>query len=175
MDAIYENKMFCLNLTDGLGKYVKEWANNETTDEIIEFDVAPATPHLFFTPWTVGGESSYQWCGPSLILSQYFAKFTKTKYYFSNWFQNYIRFNKFNRIKLNPFRLPEVTIQRLLENGIEAFSHIFLAAVTTSGFYRWVIEKYLTDFLDISSYFTYTNPDCIMAATKKGSVNNLIH
>ena len=84
MDTIYENKMFCLNLTDGFGKYVKEWANNETSDEIIEFDVAPATPHLFFTPWTVGDKSRYQWCGPSLILPEYFAKLTKTKYYLFN-------------------------------------------------------------------------------------------
>ncbi len=59
-------------------------------------------------------------------------------------------------------------MQRLLTNGPDAFSHIFLAAVTTSGFYRWVIGNYLTDYLDLSTYITTNNPDCILAITRKG-------
>ena len=76
MDAIFDNKMFCYNMTDSKDRYVEEWANNGTTDTIIEFDMAPGAPHLFFTPWNT---TYYQWCGPSILLPQYFANLTKTK------------------------------------------------------------------------------------------------
>ena len=71
----YEN--VCYNQSLTVGDYVKEWANNKTSDTIIH--VAP----YFYVPfafYTIFNDSHYQWCGPMLLLAKYFAKFSNTKY-----------------------------------------------------------------------------------------------
>ncbi len=74
MDVIIEKKNNCYNMSEG--QFVIEWANNKSTDEIIEIVAYPIIPQLFYNEWN---DTHYQWCGPMLLIVEYFAKFTNTK------------------------------------------------------------------------------------------------
>ena len=64
----------CITFDQGENEYVKEWANNETTESIIVVGPIPVFPHLAYN------ETSYQLCGLLLLMLHYFSKFINQKY-----------------------------------------------------------------------------------------------
>ena len=81
MDEVYKFRRNCYNLSDSRDAYVKEWVNNQTTEKIIRAGPYPWIPFAFFTRWN---DTYYEWCGPLMLIAQYFAKFTNTRL---NFFQ----------------------------------------------------------------------------------------
>ena len=75
MDVIIDNRKNCFNLTEG--QFVSEWVDNTTSTEIIEMMPFPLLPHNFYK---ILNDTHYQWCGTMLLIAEYFAKFSKTKY-----------------------------------------------------------------------------------------------
>ena len=80
MEEIYKYRTNCINSSVTEGNYVREWADNQTTDEIIIMVPGPYIPHLFYMELNETHNCQYQFCGPMLLIAEYFAKFTKTKW-----------------------------------------------------------------------------------------------
>ena len=77
MDFITKNRRNCYNLSETNDKYVKQWVNNETTDTIINIVLYHVISLEIFTRFD---QDNYQWCGPMIMIAEYFAKFSKTRY-----------------------------------------------------------------------------------------------
>ena len=75
MEEIYKYKTNCIN-SSVADHYIKEWTDNQTIDQIIIMSPGPYIPHLFYTEFN---ETHFQFCGPLLLIAEYFAKFAKIK------------------------------------------------------------------------------------------------
>ena len=69
------NRTNCYN-TSVKDPYIKEWTDNKTTDTFIDISVNSLIPDAIYTKWNA---THYQWCGPILMIAEYFSKLTKTK------------------------------------------------------------------------------------------------
>ena len=76
MDILYENRKNCYDVNNGEEEYVRQWADNQTTNITIEVQSFPFIPYLFYTQHN---STDYQWCGPMLLLVEAFAKLTRTR------------------------------------------------------------------------------------------------
>ena len=66
----------CYELGFNSGDYVIKWTDNQTEDRFIDIGPSAKFPHLFYA---VLNRTHYQWCGPMLLIVEYFAKFSKVK------------------------------------------------------------------------------------------------
>ena len=76
LEYIFKNQPNCYYSIDSEGDYVKEWTNNETLDDIIFVGPYPFVPHVTYFPVN---ESHYKWCGPLLLIAEYFGKLVNVK------------------------------------------------------------------------------------------------
>ena len=76
MDDIYIYRKNCYNIIDAEGEYVREWANNDTSNTLIEVGMTVLIPHVLFTQIS---PEKYEFCGPLLMMAELFAKLTQTR------------------------------------------------------------------------------------------------
>ena len=72
----YRLRSGCYVLSETNDKYVKQWTDNRTTETVINVFGYQNNPHLTYRELN---DTHYQWCGPMLLIAEYFAKFSKTK------------------------------------------------------------------------------------------------
>ncbi len=77
MNIIYENRKNCFDLCFADNGSVTQWVNNKTTESVVNIGPFPYIPQAFFQ---VINSTHFQWCGPMLMIAEYFAKFTNTRY-----------------------------------------------------------------------------------------------
>ena len=58
MDKIFNNRRNCFNSSVGKDQYVREWWDNQTTNQIIELAPAPTIPYLIYTEWNA---THFEW------------------------------------------------------------------------------------------------------------------
>ena len=75
MIAIKANKVNCFDVMQLGGQEVISWTNNGTNDEVIDVALYPS----FLLNYVSINETHYQWCGPMLLIIEYFAKFTRKR------------------------------------------------------------------------------------------------
>ena len=75
MDIIYKYRFNCVNSTNE--SYVEKWTDNQTTDTVINVGPLSYVPNLIYTDY---GNGIYEWCGPLLLVAEYFAKFSKLRF-----------------------------------------------------------------------------------------------
>ena len=73
--ALYERLTPCFELSSIDGNDVMDWTHNNNS-EVIE--VMPY-PYMQLQHKQLNA-SHYRWCGPALLMIEYFAKFSNTKY-----------------------------------------------------------------------------------------------
>ena len=76
MDDLYNYRFNCVNVSAGNNQYIEEWVTNETTTRIIEIAINPMYPHSIFAQLN---SSSYQWCGPVILIAKKFAEISKLR------------------------------------------------------------------------------------------------
>ena len=76
MNPVYLNRTNCYDTSNLEDDYIREWTDNKTTDTYIEVMITRLIPDAIYTKYN---ETHYQWCGPILMIGEYFSKFTRTK------------------------------------------------------------------------------------------------
>ena len=76
MNQINNYSKDCYDLSEANDQYVKQWTDNKTTDTIIKVAPLAFAPYLVYTELN---ETHYQWCGPMLMIAQFFARISNTK------------------------------------------------------------------------------------------------
>ena len=81
MNEIYENRIICYNSSTREDEYVKEWVENGTTLDVIKVALVPSIGQMEYTVWN---DTHFEWCGPMIMIVQYFAKYTNTRFVLKN-------------------------------------------------------------------------------------------
>ena len=76
MNFEYEGHRNCFTMDNNEQGYIKEWVDEETTDQVIKIAAYANMPHIFYNELNA---THYQWCGPLLLIAKTFAKITKSK------------------------------------------------------------------------------------------------
>ena len=76
MEAIEKLQKNCYQFSFNSIEYVIKWTDNQTEDRVIEIAPYAKFPHLFYKELN---STHYQWCGPYLLIVEYFAKISKVK------------------------------------------------------------------------------------------------
>ena len=76
MNFEYEGQRNCFTMENDEQGYVKEWVDEETTDQVIKLGPQPVMPRILFVALNA---THYQWCGPLLLIVKSLAKITKSK------------------------------------------------------------------------------------------------
>ena len=77
MENIFKHRKNCIELNPANDTFVKEWVTNQTIDKIIRMGPIPFVPYMFYNKLD---EMNYEWCGPLIMIVEYFAKFAKTRF-----------------------------------------------------------------------------------------------
>ena len=76
MESTLKYNKNCYNLsTIGDGSVI-DWSPNMTKEKIFVIQPSVNVPELFYWRWN---DTHYQWCGPMLMIAEYFAKFINAK------------------------------------------------------------------------------------------------
>ena len=75
MEEVIRNRFNCYNLSTDGDNSVVDWNRHRNSSEVIE--VLPYSYILL--NYLQYNDTHYQWCGPMLLILEYFAKFTSTR------------------------------------------------------------------------------------------------
>ena len=138
MDVMRTYRKYCYNLTDD--NNVIDFEPFDANKSIIDVSVLGLAPSVF----RIQNQTHYQWCGPNLLVAEYFARFSNT------------------RIRLLRFENFLVVI-----NKKQNASHIILMNVLGLMFNTF-IPKSSHSFLRKTSHLSHIEQGHILAATKIG-------
>ena len=74
MDVVKKYRKNCYNFSD-FESIINPFEDN-STDFVLDVLAYGCPPDAYYTFWNA---THYEWCGPMLMIIEYFAKFTKTK------------------------------------------------------------------------------------------------
>ena len=66
MNILYENRTNCYTTSND---YTREWTDNKTTNSVIRISLNWLFPELIYTKLS---EALSQWCGPLLMIAEFF-------------------------------------------------------------------------------------------------------
>ena len=138
MDDMRSYRKYCYNLTDD--NNVIDFKPFDSNKSIIDISVLGVAPNAFY----IENETHYQWCGPNLLVAEYFARFSNTRI-------RLLRFENFG----------------VIMNKRQDMSHIILFNVAALMFNSF-FSKYPNTFLRKTSHLSHIEQGHILAATKIG-------
>ena len=136
------SKFNCYDFND-----VMDWSESGNTSEVIDVWLYPT----IVLQYTDLNETHYQWCGPLLLLVEYFAKFTSTR----------IRFS------------PSIKIEDMFNTRKPHFVVGTIDSYHYGTINKWVsiFNKKIEDIVGVTSSFTSLYLDNVIASTVKGNQN----
>ena len=150
MQAIKRSKFNCHQFSRIGGNDVLDWTESGNTSEVIDVWLYPN----IVLQYTDLNETHYQWCGPLLLLVEYFGKFMSTR----------IRFS------------PSIQIEEMLQKNEDEFPHFIVGTLTSNQYCSMnnlvsLLNLKVEDVVGVTSSVTNLYVDNVIASTVKGNQN----
>lgn len=80
MELFLKERKDCYNFDESIDGSVINWSNKNTTDPLIEIQPSAYPSDLIYFEWITtdihkNSILNYQWCGPMMMIAEYFSKF----------------------------------------------------------------------------------------------------